>query len=81
MPGVPHAALIEPEVAGSPATLVVFVHGERTVIWPELVKTMVVGPVYRHPGFGTVARSVRISDLSCEFVDGHADDRAVLGVP
>ena len=45
LPGRPQAAGVVPEVAGSPATLVLSVQGDLTVIVPAAFSTMLVGPV------------------------------------
>jgi hypothetical protein len=73
-PGVPQFVLMVPDDAGSPATFVFTVHGERTVIVPFALKLMVVGPVYRHPGRGTpfARRSDRVSCFICVLVGGIA---------
>jgi hypothetical protein len=74
-PGVPQfvVRLIPGPVGGFPTTFVALVHGLLTVIVPSELKTMLVGPVYRHPGRATVAgRSVLVSCFSWVFVAGMA---------
>ncbi len=44
-PGVPQFGLTLPPVTGLPTTLVLMVHGDRTVIVPAALNVIVVGPV------------------------------------
>ncbi len=72
VPGLPHAAGAVPCRGFVASVLVIFDHGERTVMVPSALKVMSVGPVYMQPGVRVADATVLywVADFCCAFVDG-----------